>query len=132
MNATGMSYRAAMDLATSSYPVGVRREAWHPEIYVTADEDGMRRHTFYGAIEPWGPTSDDMAAWDWETANEEINMKRNETRPMQERTYYLADIETGEYVARRLESEIKPELIAGLEIGQGRPVYPGFEIVRAS
>jgi hypothetical protein len=48
------------------------------------------------------------------------------------RTYYLVDLATGEYVARRRESEIKPELIAGLEVGQGRPVYLGFEIVRAS
>jgi hypothetical protein len=66
---SGLSYRAAMECATSKCPVAVRRNAWHPEIYVTADEDGMRRHMFYGAIEPWGPTTEDMEARDWSLMN---------------------------------------------------------------
>jgi hypothetical protein len=56
-----------MEHATSG-GAAVRRNAWHPAIYVTADEDGMRRHMFYEAIEPWGPTSEDMEAWDWTLA----------------------------------------------------------------
>jgi hypothetical protein len=73
---TGLSYKAAMECATSKYPVAVRRDDWCPGVCVTVDENGQLRLGSHGMDEPWGPTSEDMAARDWSLAYGYINKGR--------------------------------------------------------
>ncbi len=73
---TGLSYRAAMECATSKYPVAVRRDGWDPASFVTVDEDGKLQIGCCGHNVPWGPTAEDMAARDWSLAYGYINKGR--------------------------------------------------------